>query len=284
MFRPAFRAASAVRLTPKAPLGKRFASTATRRSGSWKGTALRWTAAGAIVYYYNTATVFAEEPERTLRAPLETAHESESSSTIEAISAQRRAQARTSNLPLYDQKEESSTVAAADDGEQVAVGGAEGGPEALEEEAEQQGAFNEETGEINWDCPCLGGMAHGPCGEQFRAAFSCFVYSKEEPKGVECIEHFKTMQNCFREHPEIYGSELDDDEVAEVQAEEDRAQAALQGSDEGDAQSALPSQRSSEEEVPVAQAVKADAGALAEKAKNEVSKPWQDGRESKSAD
>ncbi|EGP84030.1 uncharacterized protein MYCGRDRAFT_31040, partial [Zymoseptoria tritici IPO323] len=70
-------------------------------------------------------------------------------------------------------------------------------------------------GEINWDCPCLGGMAHGPCGEQFRAAFSCFVYSKEEPKGVECIEHFKTMQNCFREHPEIYGSELDDDEVAE---------------------------------------------------------------------
>jgi intermembrane space import and assembly protein 40 len=70
-------------------------------------------------------------------------------------------------------------------------------------------------------------MAHGPCGEQFRAAFSCFVYSKEEPKGVECIEHFKTMQNCFREHPEIYGAELDDDEVAEAQAEEDRAQASL---------------------------------------------------------
>lgn len=88
-----------------------------------------------------------------------------------------------------------------------------GGTDALEEEAEQQGAFNEETGEINWDCPCLGGMAHGPCGEQFRAAFSCFVFSKEEPKGVECIEHFKTMQNCFREHPEIYGSELEEDEV-----------------------------------------------------------------------
>ncbi|KAF2168111.1 hypothetical protein M409DRAFT_33210, partial [Zasmidium cellare ATCC 36951] len=83
----------------------------------------------------------------------------------------------------------------------------------LEEEAEQQGAFNEETGEINWDCPCLGGMAYGPCGEQFRAAFSCFVYSKEDLKGVDCIEHFKTMQNCFREHPELYGSELDEEEV-----------------------------------------------------------------------
>lgn len=110
--------------------------------------------------------------------------------------------------------------------EQPAVGG----PGALEEEAEQQGAFNEETGEINWDCPCLGGMAHGPCGEQFREAFSCFVFSKEEPKGVDCIEHFKTMQNCFREHPDIYGAELDDDEVAEVQAEEERAQSALAGS------------------------------------------------------
>ena len=63
--------------------------------------------------------------------------------------------------------------------------------EALEEEAGQQGAFNPETGEINWDCPCLGGMAHGPCGEDFKAAFSCFVYSNEEPKGMECIDKFQ---------------------------------------------------------------------------------------------
>ena len=34
--------------------------------------------------------------------------------------------------------------------------------EDLAEEAGQEGAFNPETGEINWDCPCLGGMAHGP--------------------------------------------------------------------------------------------------------------------------
>ena len=68
---------------------------------------------------------------------------------------------------------------------------ADGSPEALEEEADQQGAFNPETGEINWDCPCLGGMAHGPCGEEFKAAFSCFVYSKEEPKGMDCIDKFQ---------------------------------------------------------------------------------------------
>jgi intermembrane space import and assembly protein 40 len=67
----------------------------------------------------------------------------------------------------------------------------EEGMEGLEEEAGQQGAFNEETGEINWDCPCLGGMAHGPCGDEFKAAFSCFVYSDQEPKGMECIDKFQ---------------------------------------------------------------------------------------------
>lgn len=95
----------------------------------------------------------------------------------------------------------------------------------MAEEAGQEGAFNEETGEINWDCPCLGGMATGPCGEQFKAAFSCFVFSKEEPKGVDCIEHFKTMQGCFREHPDIYGSELDDEQMEEAQTADENAPA-----------------------------------------------------------
>lgn len=74
-----------------------------------------------------------------------------------------------------------------------------------EEDSGNGAAFNPETGEINWDCPCLGGMAHGPCGEEFRAAFSCFVYSEAEPKGIECVEKFKGMQECFRAHPEVYG-------------------------------------------------------------------------------
>ncbi|KAG1148042.1 hypothetical protein G6F61_011543 [Rhizopus arrhizus] len=76
----------------------------------------------------------------------------------------------------------------------------------------QAAAFNPETGEINWDCPCLGGMATGPCGEDFKAAFSCFVYSEEEPKGLDCVEKFKAMQDCFRRHPDVYGDEIDDDD------------------------------------------------------------------------
>lgn len=34
----------------------------TRKSRSWKGTVVRWGLAAGAVYYYNTSTVFAEEP------------------------------------------------------------------------------------------------------------------------------------------------------------------------------------------------------------------------------
>lgn len=77
-------------------------------------------------------------------------------------------------------------------------------PLTTEEEEENVSAYDPVTGEINWDCPCLGGMAHGPCGEEFKAAFSCFIYSEEETKGADCIDKFRGMQDCFRLHPEVY--------------------------------------------------------------------------------
>lgn len=110
----------------------------------------------------------------------------------------REAEARLQNAPLAPEPAtatlplETSSSAPAKDVETPTRASAPGGSaEALEEEADQQGAFNPETGEINWDCPCLGGMAHGPCGEEFKAAFSCFVYSNEEPKGMDCIDKFQ---------------------------------------------------------------------------------------------
>lgn len=88
------------------------------------------------------------------------------------------------------------------------------------DEDDGKGAFDPETGEINWDCPCLGGMADGPCGEEFKAAFSCFVYSSAEPKGVDCVEKFQAMQNCFREHPDVYAEQLRDDDPLEQDIQE----------------------------------------------------------------
>ncbi|KAL5117835.1 Oxidoreductase [Pleosporales sp. CAS-2024a] len=195
---------------PLAP-ARRFVSTAspTQKRRSWKSLVARFGMAGAIIYYYNTTDVFAEEPDDPVQALPETESESEILPTIESISAERqKRKAVQAQLDAQAQRDGQSQQQSAPPQE-----GGEGGIEGLEAEADQQGAFNPETGEINWDCPCLGGMATGPCGEQFKAAFSCFVYSQEEPKGMDCIDKFKDMQNCFREYPEVYGSELEADEA-----------------------------------------------------------------------
>lgn len=106
--------------------------------------------------------------------------------TIDAIVEEKRQRQAQQVAEEHKRQRVAEAQAEGQEGEEGEVG-----MEGLEEEADQQGAFNPETGEINWDCPCLGGMAHGPCGDEFKAAFSCFVYSNEEPKGVECIEKFK---------------------------------------------------------------------------------------------
>jgi len=208
---------------------RRFASTApANKHRTWKSSVARWGLAVGAIYYYNTSTAFAEEPiPSTVSAP---AHFSDDDMpTVDAIVAQKRKEAEVRRLkaasdataksasPATNPPKTQSDSASAggsspseDGGEQAAQ--PPGSPEALEAEAGQQGAFNPETGEINWDCPCLGGMADGPCGENFKAAFSCFVYSTEEPKGMDCIDKFQAMQDCFRLHPEIYGEELADDE------------------------------------------------------------------------
>lgn len=84
---------------------------------------------------------------------------------------------------------------------------------------EPASAVNPETGEINWDCPCLKSALEPPCGHTFKAAFACFVGSKTEPKGIDCHELFKAMQECFQAHPEKYGSILSDDEEASDEAQ-----------------------------------------------------------------
>ncbi|TQV94022.1 hypothetical protein V2A60_002910 [Cordyceps javanica] len=206
--------AQALRSAPR-----RFVSTSPAdKSRSWKGSAVRWALAGGAVYYYSTSSVFAEEAipaNKFSTAPpsFPEAIESTKLPTVESIVEERKSQAAAkadapaeSTLKKQDGKEEPAAAEHSD----VA-----GSPAALEEEAGQQAAFNPETGEINWDCPCLGGMAHGPCGEEFKTAFSCFVYSNEEPKGMECIDKFQGMQECFRQYPEIYGAELAEADDAE---------------------------------------------------------------------
>ncbi|KAJ4390830.1 Oxidoreductase [Gnomoniopsis smithogilvyi] len=225
--------------------GRRFASTAPAdKRYTWKGTAARWGAAIGALYWYNTSPIFADElPSRMSTEP---PHFAESDlTTVDAIVEEKRktldarlkakeeqaAKEKTPQSPP-PQKDGSAAAAAVATPED-----AEKSPEQLEEEAGQQGAFNPETGEINWDCPCLGGMAHGPCGEEFKSAFSCFVYSTEEPKGMDCVDKFQHMQDCFRKYPEVYGEEIADEEAAEAEAEAAAANAAAPVADVKDATS-----------------------------------------------
>ncbi|AEO58332.1 hypothetical protein MYCTH_2305597 [Thermothelomyces thermophilus ATCC 42464] len=227
-----------------------------RKKGTWKGTALRWGLAAAAVYYYNTSPLFADELPRSspwCLAQLASSANSEPAQvgpapphfsdadlpTVDALIEEKRRQAAAAAaaappLPSPHEPTKTAEVKAAEEKTDATAQQAKpteteaaptagtadapepGSPEALEQEAQQQGAFDPETGEINWDCPCLGGMAHGPCGEEFKAAFSCFVYSKEEPKGMDCIDKFQHMQDCFRKYPDVYGSELADDEDDEA--------------------------------------------------------------------
>lgn len=76
-------------------------------------------------------------------------------------------------------------------------------------------AVNEDTGEINWDCPCLRSALEPPCGDAFKVAFACFVKSKTEPKGMDCQAVFLEMQRCFQAHPEKYG--FKDDATEEIE-------------------------------------------------------------------
>ena len=142
-----------------------------------------------------------------LNPNLDKVEEETSGTTLEGLTSRPRRQQSKEASVLASAAEAASTENAST----TAEPGVSSPVQDLEEEADQQGAFNPETGEINWDCPCLGGMAHGPCGPQFREAFSCFVYSTQEPKGMDCIEKFQGMQECFKEHPDVYKGELDEE-------------------------------------------------------------------------
>ncbi|XP_062842844.1 mitochondrial intermembrane space import and assembly protein 40 [Trichomycterus rosablanca] len=98
------------------------------------------------------------------------------------------------------------------------------------------------NGDINWNCPCLGGMASGPCGQQFKDAFSCFHYSKEEVKGSECIEYFRGMQECMQKYPELYPQEDENDSPPSDAAPVDATDSAsASGSEEATAGTENPS-------------------------------------------
>lgn len=73
-------------------------------------------------------------------------------------------------------------------------------------------------GQLNWTCPCLGGLPYGPCGYEFREFFSCLhkvqnEENEEASKAQECFPKFAAMKDCFSQFPKLYPPDEDDDIV-----------------------------------------------------------------------
>ena len=56
---------------------------------------------------------------------------------------------------------------------------------------------------------CPGGMGtEGPCVEEFRSAFSCWMFSAADDqggeKGDDCVDHFFSMSNCMQQNEVIF--------------------------------------------------------------------------------
>ena len=66
-------------------------------------------------------------------------------------------------------------------------------------------------------------MASGPCGTQFKEAFSCFHYSKEDVKGSECVDNFRNMQDCMQKYPELYPQDDDNEPPKDTAATDEAA-------------------------------------------------------------
>lgn len=50
--------------------------------------------------------------------------------------------------------------------------------------------------------PPTADLRDGPCGQPFVSAFTCFIKSQHEEKGMDCIYHFKSFQECLNQHPD----------------------------------------------------------------------------------
>lgn len=107
-----------------------------------------------------------------------------------------------SSSPVPSPKTEGSEV--------VAPSNDKSASQATKQEEASPAQTKEELIEEALNCPCIASMKEGSCGQPFLAAYRCFLESETEPKGMDCMEQFKSMQVCVAEHPEEYN--LDDDD------------------------------------------------------------------------
>eukprot|EP00116_Pleurobrachia_bachei_P019339 sb/3479601/ len=115
----------------------------------------------------------------------------------------------TEEVPVVATEEVPAKEEVAETEEDAALREANGAVAAEIDSSDPYASAVSETGEINWECPCLVGLAtEGPCIEEFKAAFSCWLYSTSDQeggsKGDDCHDNFLTMTVCMSENEEFY--------------------------------------------------------------------------------
>ncbi|KAF8420768.1 hypothetical protein BGX38DRAFT_1240770, partial [Terfezia claveryi] len=180
---------------------------------SFKSAAARLALAIGGTYYYLTSSVFAEENTYSKHVPSPAVVGSGDGNDGEDDGDGNTTYARlgdirlTKDSNLLTGSEGLTTTKAAGD---VSVPGATTtAPSELEEEADQQGHSTPRR-ERSTGLSVPGGHGSWPCGEEFRNAFSCFVYSTAEPKGVDCLRSLRACRIVLRRwYPEHYGADGD---------------------------------------------------------------------------
>lgn len=79
------------------------------------------------------------------------------------------------------------------------------------------------------ECPCVAELRDGPCGEVFTEAFVCFIKSKAEEKGSDCVSPFIALQKCIQANQDAFAKyDLDDNDTKDSEnAQEDKGSAVL---------------------------------------------------------
>ena len=116
----------------------------------------------------------------------------------------------------------SSAALAEEDGKEAAADAQSGETNPMTGESDSKLPDPDNTEEIEeaLNCPCIDGMKEGPCGDTFVVAYRCFLESKAEERGSDCLEQFQGMQACFMEHADYY-EKKDADAKAAAAAEEE---------------------------------------------------------------
>lgn len=63
-------------------------------------------------------------------------------------------------------------------------------------------AIDKITGDINWNCHCMGNNTKGPCKHLFKSAFTCFVKNQTNPEN--CQLKINLMQECQNKFENFY--------------------------------------------------------------------------------